>query len=177
MSASEFNRQLRSTLYDLISDLEKNASTKHHATAMRSALKEVKTTKLHRVLRDEESMLSKSIPMDLLKSDPSGQEYVNIIEQVRPKKKEEGEYGVLTSLAETIKNEIGDVPETMEQLTPEVFQSVIQKTMSIMDRKQKSGELDLSAIQAQAQKMMEQYKDNPEFQAAVSAISGLGNFA
>lgn len=181
MSASEFNRQLRGTLYDLISDLEKNSATKEHADAIRTALKDVKTTRLHRVLRDTESPLSKSIPMDLLRSNPSGQEYVNIIEQVRPKKKQEddmGDFGILTSLAESIKNELGDnVPQSMEELTPQVFQTVIQKTMSIMDNKQKSGELDMGAIQAQAQKMMDQFKDNPEFQAAVGAISSMGGMS
>lgn len=180
MSASEFNRQLRGTLYDLISDLEKNSATKSHADAIRTALKDVKTNRLHRVLRDTESPLSKSIPMELLRSHPSGQEYVNIIEQVRPKQKDDTEedFGILTSLAESIKNELGDnVPQSMEELTPQMFQTVLQKTMSIMDNKQKSGELDMGAIQAQAQKMMEQFKDNPEFQAAVGALSSLGGMS
>lgn len=170
----EVNRQLRSTLYDLIADLEKSEVTAHYAKEIRAALKEVKTTKLHRAIRDLESPLSKSIPMDLLRSDPNGSAYADIIEEFRPKKKPESEYNALTSLAESIKNELGDdVPESLEQLTPEVFQNVVQKTMAIMESKQASGEFDMASIQAQAQKMMSQFKDNPELQAAFGAISSM----
>lgn len=178
----EFNRQLRSTLYDLISDLEKSEITKPHATNIRTALKEVKTPKLHRALRDPESTLSKSIPEDILKGDPNGQAYLEIIEEVRKTNKKKStdsssalaEYGQLQSLAESIKDQLGDdVPQSIEQFTPDKLQTIIERTKTIMTAKYQSGELDINALQTQMQGLLSQLSTDPEFQQISSTLGTL----
>lgn len=182
----EFNRQLRGTLYDLIADLEKSDVTKSHAANIRAALKEIKTPKLHRALRDKDSDLSKSIPEELLKAEPNGQAYLEIIAEVRKgsKKKTTGnnvtdealsEYGQLTSLANSIKDQLGDdVPQSMDQFTPDKLQSIIEKTKTIMEAKYKNGELDVNTLQTQLQGLMTKLGTDPEFQAISSMLGTMG---
>lgn len=185
----EFNRQLRSTLYDLIADLEKSDVTKQHAVNIRAALKEVKTPKLHRALRDVDSALSKSIPEEILKEDPNGQAYLEILAEVRKgNKKKNGtsgndvtdealaEYGQLSSLANSIKEQLGDdVPQSMEQFTPDKLQSIIEKTKTIMEAKYKNGELDVNTLQTQLQGLMTKLGTDPEFQAISSMLGTMGS--
>lgn len=181
-----FNRQLRSTLYDLIADLERNAETKVHATALREELRKVKTQRLYRTLRNRESALSKSIPEDVLERDQNGKAYLEIIREVRGTTGPTGtgtgavsgtgleEFGALSTLAQSIQSELGsDIPESLDQFTPQMLQDIVQRTASIMSRKHDNGELDMENLKGQIHALTAKMSDDPEFQTLSKSLAGL----
>lgn len=158
-------RQIRGRMYDLISDLEMNESTKVHAINIRSALKDVKTNRIIKVLRDTDSALSKAIPEDLLKTHVNGAAYVEILDMVRkdsPKKQVAGgQINSIESLVESITSELG-LGEG-ESFDPSNMGNLLERISSSVMAKQQAGLLDEQTLERDAQAFLGAFQDSPMF--------------
>lgn len=159
-------RQIRCRLYDLIEDLDRNEITKSNAAEMRAALKDVKTHHIVRTLRDLESPLSKSIPVDLLRQHENGRAHLEIIDMVRgsPAKKP-GKIDSVMSLVENITQNLSIDENSIDQNN---IADIMPQIMASIQQQFESGALDQEALKRDAEGFMANVQNMPAFAQLMS---------
>jgi hypothetical protein len=170
MTKLDMQRQIRGRLYDLIADLDRNEQTKQNAQQMREALKQVKTQRLLKELRDPSSALSKSIPEDILAQHENGKAYLDIIGMLREKKNtgpsSTNPINSLQGLVESITNEL-DL-ENGGQLDPSNIGDLLARITQSVQQKHEAGLLDANTLEQDAQTFLTTMESNPMFQQILS---------
>lgn len=169
---------VRKTINELVLDICMFDGLK--AKAVELASRGMSETELVTALKDDTSPLFKSLPLSELSKSENGSKYLQVLSIIQPKVLELPKVSS-SSIDVSSVIEVTDENRTLVNLANEIFQgmdlpqnpqdldimSLINSVSQQIEKKVNAGELDMSALEGQANSMLDSIKNKPEFSSAL----------